>query len=131
MGSFVKEVTINRPIDEVWDLVGDIGAISSWFPGIDSSTAAPDGSSRVCMMGDAKIVEEIVSYDADDFRYQYTITAGPLPLDHHLATVSVEGSGGGSLVRWEVEIVPDSGVDMLSPIFDHALGELKDHLESS
>lgn len=106
---------IDRSPDDVWKVVSDAGAISQWFPGIDTSNA--EGNTRRCSMGDVELAEEILTVDDELRRFQYRITEGPMPLEFHLATVDVLPDGDGSLVIYSTEVVPDDA----KPLFDSAL----------
>ena len=37
MARIEKRIDINRSPEDVWAVVGDVGAISSWLPAIDQS----------------------------------------------------------------------------------------------
>lgn len=118
---------IDRSPDEVWKVVADAAAISSWFPGIDTSSTA--GTTRRCSMGGVELVEEIVTVDDELRRFQYRITEGPMPLEFHLGTVDVLPDDDGSLVIYSTEVIPDDA----KPVFDAAIASgvegLKAHLE--
>ena len=59
MATVHKTVHISRPVDEVWNVVGDIGGIAAWFPGIDASRV--EGNQRLCdFEGGFSLEEEIV-----------------------------------------------------------------------
>lgn len=123
MATIRQHIRINRSADDVWKVVSDAGAISSWFPGIETSSAS--GTTRQCSTGGASIVEEIVTSDDDLRRFQYRIVEGPMPVDYHLGTVDVLEDGDGSLVIYSTEIEPGDGAEMMSAGFAAALEELK------
>lgn len=127
MATVRQHIRIDRPADDVWKVVSDAGAISSWFPGIDTSSAS--GSTRQCSMGDTTIVEDIVTNDDELRRFQYRIVEGPMPVDYHLGTIDVLEDGAGSLVIYSTEIEPGDGAEMMSGGFAGALQELKAQLE--
>ena len=125
-----KQIRIDRPADEVWNVVGDVGAISAWFPGLASSRAH-DGK-RVCELegGAGTLVEDIVAYDGDARTYEYAITDAPMPVESHHARVEVHDEGDASLLIWRTEVEPASTAEAMDSLFDAALAELKQHLES-
>ena len=61
MATIRHHAHIDRTPDDVWKVVSDAGAISTWFPGID--TASAQGTERRCSMGGVELVEEIVTVD--------------------------------------------------------------------
>lgn len=127
MATIRHHAHIERSPDDVWKVVADAGAISSWFPGIDTSTA--EGSTRRCSMGGSELIEEVVTVDDDLRRFQYRITEGPMPLEFHLGTVDVLPDGAGSLVIYSTEVVPDDVKALFDPAIAGGLQGLKGHLE--
>jgi len=130
MATARSHMRINRPAHEVWKAVSDAGAISKWFPGIETSSAT--ATTRSCVMaGGATIEEEIVTNDSALRRFQYRITEGPMPVDFHLGTVDVLEDGEGALVIYSTDITPDEGAAMIGPASEGALKELKRMLEEN
>jgi len=128
MATIRHHAHIDRSPDEVWRVVADAGAISNWFPGIDSSSA--DGTTRRCSMGGAELVEEIVTVDDTLRRFQYRITEGPMPLDFHLGTVDVLPDGDGSLVIYSTEVSPDEAKAIVDGVIAGGVEGLKAALEA-
>lgn len=114
--------------EDVWKVVSDAGAISTWFPGID--TASAEGTERRCSMGGIELVEEIVTVDDDLRRFQYRITEGPMPLEYHLGTVDVLPDGDGTLVIYSTEVLPDDAKAMIDPAIAGGVDGLKARLEA-
>ncbi|MGQ0618260.1 MAG: SRPBCC family protein [Acidimicrobiia bacterium] len=128
MATIRHHAHLDRSPAEVWKVVADAGAISRWFPGIDSSDA--DGTSRRCSMGGVELVEEIVTVDDELRRFQYRITEGPMPLEFHLGTVDVLPDGDGSLVIYSTEVSPDDAKAMIDPAIAGGVEGLRAHLET-
>lgn len=127
MGSTRRHIRIDRPADDVWNVVSDVGAIADWFPAIESSSAS--GSTRSCTVGDgAELEEEILTNDSDLRRLQYRITKG-MPLDFHLGTVDVLEDGNGALVIYSTDVEPDEVADAMGPMLESGLEGLKALLE--
>jgi hypothetical protein len=80
------QVQIERPADQVWELVGDPARIQEWFPGITDSTV--DGDERVITNGGGqRLAERIVTIDPEQRRFQYELL---LPIcTFHLGTLDV------------------------------------------
>ena len=123
-----REIVIARPPDEVWRLIGDPAAISSWFPGIVA--AKVDGASRVITTASGiSMPEEIVSNDAASRVFQYRITA-PLIKDHLGSIQVIDAGDGRSLVRYETRCEPDPIALVIGGACGNALHELRRQLEA-
>jgi hypothetical protein len=127
MATVRKDIRIDRPADDVWKVVSDVGAIADWFPMIESSSAS--GSTRSCTVaGGGELEEEIVTNDPALRRLQYRIKEG-MPVDFHLATIDVLEDGDGALVIYGADLEPDEVADVMGPAFESGLEGLKAHLE--
>lgn len=130
MASIRHHATIDRAPDEVWKTVSDAGAISTWFPLIEQSTA--EGSRRSCTLhGGGQLEEEIVTSDEELRRFQYRIISGDMPVDFHLGTIDVLPDGDGSLVIYSTDVSPDAVAEQMDGIIAEGLDGLKSHLEST
>jgi hypothetical protein len=121
------EVKIASAPDKVWELVGDFGGLAEWMPGIDSCEL--DGDIRALQTMGLEIHEQLKERDDDARRISYSIVKSPMPLEHHLATISVAEEDGGSLVTWAYEIRPDEMVGAFGPIYEQSLQAVKARLE--
>ena len=128
MGRGEAETTIARPADEVWAVVGDFGGLAGWMPGIESCRL--EGDDRVLAMGGMEIVERLARRDDAARTIVYGIAGGPVPVDHHQATITVAPDGDGCRVTWAVEIEPDSMTDLFVQTYQQALEALKAHAEA-
>lgn len=130
MAVIEKTIEIDASPDDVWAVVGDVGAIASWLPAIAQSSSS--GGTRHCTMENGgALYEEITLRDDEARRYEYRIIDSPMPLEHHLASMSVEGSNGGSRVTWTTEVAPDELAGAMEPILDDGLQALKAHIEGA
>lgn len=127
MATIRHHAHIERSPEDVWKVVSDAGAISNWFPGIDTSSA--EGNTRRCSVGESELAEEIVTVDDELRRFQYRISEGPMPVEFHLGTVDVLPDGDGSLVIYSTEILPDSAKPLLDPSIASGVQGLKAYLE--
>ena len=126
MESETAEIEIDASPADTWAVVGDFGGLV-WMPGIDECTV--DGDVRTISMMGMEIKEQLKGRDEDARAIAYAIVDGPVPLDSHLATITVhDGADGGSRVTWQVDVEPE-GAAMFKDIYQGALGALKDKLE--
>lgn len=127
MATLRTHTTIDRPAQEVWNVVSDAGSIATWFPAIKDSQAT--ANARHCVLGDGGTLdEEIITNDDELRRFQYRITSG-MPVESHLGTVDVIDNGSNTLVVYSTEITPDSLAGTLGPVIEEGLHGLKQYCE--
>lgn len=114
MASARAHTRIPRSADEVWKLAGDPDSITTWMPGIETSSTDANGLRTVTLPGGMEIKEQIQVRDDALRRLQYGIVEGPLPAQLHRATIDVLEDGDGAVVVYAVDIEPDE----LKPVFD-------------
>ena len=84
MSSFATEIKIDAPIDDVWEVLGDVGAIYRWNPGVVKSHLTTDegtgvGACRYCDLGGKNYLDEkVVEWQAGE-RLTMRITGTNLP----------------------------------------------------
>ncbi len=127
MESETAEIEIDASPADVWAVAGDFGGLV-WMPGIEECTV--DGDVRTISMMGMEIKEQLKGRDDAARSIAYSIIDGPVPVESHLATITVhDGADGGSRVTWQVDIEPE-GAAMFKDIYQGALGALKDKLEA-
>jgi hypothetical protein len=116
MASIYAEVTINRPAEDVWADVSDVGGVSGMLDIVSASSA--DGDVRRCTLANgAEIAEKILSIDHENRRVGYTITEG-MPFEYHAASMQVFDAGDGtSTLRWITDVKPDAEAERMAPMF--------------
>jgi hypothetical protein len=132
MSQTVREtVTVAAHPDVVWATVGDVGAVSTWAPALESSTL--DGDVRTVQFagGGGTAHERIVARDDERRAYTYQYLDGPLALERYESTISVTPTAdGGSEVVWAATFAAgspeeESGLrDAIAGIYSTALTEL-------
>jgi carbon monoxide dehydrogenase subunit G len=128
MAEAETETTIARPADEVWATVADFGGLAAWMPGIESCRL--EGDDRMLVMGGMEIVERLYRRDDDARVLMYGIVGGPVPVEHHQGTITVEPDGDGCRVTWAVQVEPDSMTDLFVQTYQQGLEALKAHAEA-
>lgn len=116
-----KSITINAPIEKVWDLIKDFSAVQNWHSEVFTSPATNAnniGSIRVLTLKDGNtITEELTKYDADKYSYAYrinemsnakTITYNnaeeqvpAIPVANFSATITLKADGANTNVTWK------------------------------
>jgi carbon monoxide dehydrogenase subunit G len=131
-----SDVVIDRPPEDVWAIVGDLGAASRWVAGV--SSARMNGMRRICALEDGgEIHEEISGFSRARRRYSYDQVVHPLGFRRSHGTLAVEASGDGSRVVWNAEVEFVDGIQeaqvlpMLRQGYAAALQRLKEVAETS
>ncbi len=123
-----SEVTIDRTPDDVWAVVGRFEGLDEWMPGIDSCEM--DGDVRMLQSQGMELHEKLVHRDEDAKTISYSLVKSPMPLEHHLATISVEPDGAGSKLTWSHEVRPDEMAAVFGPVYEGSVQAVKQQLES-
>ena len=58
------------------------------------------------MEGIGEVHEKIRINDPQNHKLQYSAIKTPTPLDHHLATIDLQGAGDNCVFNWASEIAP-------------------------
>ncbi len=121
------EVQIDRSADDVWALIGDFGGLGDWMPGIESCEL--DGDVRKLQTMGMEIHEQQMSRDDASRTISYSIVQSPMPVEHHLATLSVTPEGEGSVLTWAYEVRPDEMAAAFGPVYEGSAQAVKTKLE--
>jgi Polyketide cyclase / dehydrase and lipid transport len=102
-----ETITINAAPDAVWAKVKDFGAINTWHPAVEASSAADGnniGSRRTLKLkAGGNVVEELETHSEADKSFSYRMKdAGPVPVTNYSSKLTVKpGSAAGTtLVEW-------------------------------
>jgi len=125
MGEARAEITIDRPDDDVWAVIGNFGELT-WMPGVETSEL--DGDDRILGMFNMRIVERCYARDDEGRTLTYGIIDGDMKPEVHRATITVMPAGSGCFVTWDVE-TDDNMVEVMQGAYTGALGALKEQLE--
>jgi carbon monoxide dehydrogenase subunit G len=116
--------TVGAPVDEVWTVVGDFGAVGDLFPGIEAFRL--EGDDRVISMLGLEIRERLLDRDDVTHSITYSVVDG-VPLDAHRATISVRAQGEGSEITWAFDVEPESMAPIFADTYQKALEALAAH----
>lgn len=132
----VRDV-IAAPVDAVWELVGDFGAVDRWSA-IERCSVEGDGVGAVrtlAMPGGLSLRERLEAFDADGRSFSYSIVEPtPLPLRGYRSTLSLEERDGKCAVDWRgtfepVGVSEDQAKKMVQGIYTGGIAALKKRLE--
>jgi uncharacterized protein YndB with AHSA1/START domain len=130
-----NEIVIDRRPEEVWAVLGDLGAVTRWVPGVTS--ARMEGMRRICTLeDDGEIHEEIADFSDLERRYHYEQTVHPLGFQRSVGALAVEPhANGASRVVWSAELEfadraqETQFLGMLEQGYSDALRRLKEVVE--
>jgi carbon monoxide dehydrogenase subunit G len=129
MASAISEASINRPPNDVWNIVRDFGGLANYMPGVDSCTV--EGDVRTVGTMGIEVKEQLRELDDDTRRISYSVIESPMTnMVSHLAVIAVDAEGSGTHFSWSVEVEPDELLPLFSGIYDQSVAALKEKLES-
>lgn len=104
----VATIDIAAPVDRVWALAGDFGAISRWHRGLKSSESSngnQPGARRTLVFANGEVLhEDLDAWDADKHEYQYRMSEAnvkALPASSYSAILRVSAAEQGTRVEWK------------------------------
>ncbi len=117
MPSFRHTIDIDATPEQVWAVLGDIGSVDRWIPGVTSVTV--DGLTRVCSFEDGHTQDEqILDYSTETRSYRYVIEGAPLPVADNTGSFKIEEANGQTRVVWKSSFQP------LDPTMEQQLSEM-------
>jgi hypothetical protein len=88
-----------------------------------------DGDTRVISTKDGQtLYEQVVSADPENRRVSYTIP-GFGGAEHHHASIQIIENSGATEVVWITDVVPESVLEGVRPVYDQAFTELVEALD--
>jgi carbon monoxide dehydrogenase subunit G len=128
MTSTRAEITISRPVDQVWAVVADGAAIATWMPGVESCDVT--GDIRVAVLAGRRLTEKIsVDHTQRRFTYEILDRGAPPPIEAHQGSLQVYPTDGGALVVYAHDVKPDELAERFQAASVRALRGLKDYCE--
>ena len=124
MASITKEVLIDAPPDEVWDVVRDIGAVHTRFaPGFVVNTELQPGARVVTFANGLVARELIVDVDEGARRLAYAAVGGRLT--HHNASFTVISEGARTRLVWVADLLPNELAPVIEGMMDLGTGAIR------
>ena len=95
-------ITIQRPVEQVWSLLGGFDWLPRWLDVVVSSTLSDGGRLRHLETTDGEtIVERLLTFSEAEKCYSYAMLEGPAPVADYIGTMSAQDDGkGGTVVSW-------------------------------
>ena len=118
MTRILVETRVDAPRESVWDIIADLGAVSTWHPALADSrytSEAKEGleASRRCDFPDGGFVNESVIEWKPGEAFTLEISGGTVPFASAKGTMSVSEDGDGTIVTLalDYELKSDIPVD--------------------
>ena len=99
------EKQIKCTVDSLWELFSDVTR-SDWVP-FANKILYEDDVRTFIMEGVGEIKEKIIEINHSEKSLTYKVVQSPVPLDHHLAKVTILEDKNFSKLIWVSEIEPD------------------------
>lgn len=129
MASLRKEITVNAKVEEVWDVMHDIGALHTRLvPGFVVDTQLEPGARIVTFANGLVVRERIVTIDQDARRLVWSATGGMLT--HHNGSAQVlEDADSRTRIVWMADLLPDSAVEAIDQMMSHGMTAMQAALD--
>jgi Polyketide cyclase / dehydrase and lipid transport len=117
----------------VWDVIRDVGAVHHRLAQdfVVDTVMEVDPAARVVTFANGAAVRELI-VDVDDQRRRvaYAAVEGPLGSTHHNASFDVTpGPGGGTLLVWISDVLPDDVAPALEGMMDLGVAAMRRTLD--
>lgn len=131
MATVRKEFTVARPVDAVWAVFADVGAVHTKLArGFVTDTKLEEGARLVTFANGMVAKELIVTVDADARRLVYAVVGSP-NLVHHSASFQVFADGAGARVVWVADMAPDTAVEVIGGMMEAGVQAMRASLLES
>ena len=126
MPTITQSVTINRPVEEVWDFIGSFENTTRWSRGVLEARQTSDGSlgvgstlqTVVKAFGRRRTADYLVTEYEPNHAFAFEVTSGPMT---SRARYSVEPAGAGTRLTASGEAQATGLYKLLAPVLVRTL----------
>ena len=121
MASIRKEISVNANVEDVWEIMQDIGALHTRLvPGFVVNTQLEPDARIVTFANGLVVRERIVTIDHDARRLVWSATGGMLT--HHNGSAEVlEDADRRTRIVWTADLLPDSAAEAIDQMMSHGM----------
>jgi len=121
MASVHREIVIERPVDDVWDALADVGALHTRLVRGFVTDCRLEPGARVVTFANGLVARElIVSVDPARRRVAWSVVGGRL--SHHNASAQAFAEGDGACrVVWVADFLPDENAGAIAAMVEQGL----------
>ena len=131
MASIHKEMIVNKPAEQVWAAIRDVGAVHQRLARQMVTDTKLEGDSRVVTFANGEVVRERI-VDVDDRERRLAYAAVDWRTTHHTASFQVVPDGGGRCrVVWIADLLPHDLADLVGGFMDQGCDAMKKTLEAA
>jgi len=118
MASIHKDISVNAPVNEVWDAVRDFGAVHTRLaPGFVLDTKLEEGS-RIVTFANGTVARELF-VDCDEERRRLVYAVVSERLKQHSASIQIVADGDARCrMIWIADVLPNEIAPYLSSQMD-------------
>ena len=121
MPTITQSVTINRPVEEVWDFIGSFENTTRWSRGVLEARQTSDGplgvgstlQTVVKAFGRRRTADYLVTEYEPNHAFAFEVTSGPMTSRAHY---SVEPAGAGTRLTASGEAQATGLYKLLAPV---------------
>jgi len=121
MATITQSVTVNRPVEEVWDFIGDFENTTRWSRGVLEARRTSEGplgvgstlQTVVKAFGRRRTADYLVTEYEPNHAFAFEVTSGPMT---SRARFSVEPAGAGTRLTASGEAEARGLYRLLTPI---------------
>jgi hypothetical protein len=130
MATIYKEFTVEADAAQVWDALGDFGAVHTRLaPGFLTDCKLDGQGARIVSFANGLVARELLmGIDEANRRLAYTITDGKASHHHASAQVFALGEGRSRFV-WITDVLPDEFAAYVEPMMEKGGEAMKKTLE--
>ena len=121
------EKQIKCTVDSLWELFSDVTR-TDWVP-FANKILYEDGVRTFIMEGVGEIKEKIIEINHSEKSLTYKVVQSPVPLDHHLAKVTILEDKNFSKLIWVSEIKPDKFEKLIKDGMESSIEMIQKTLE--
>lgn len=129
MAGLRLDVRLAADPDRVWSAVRAVGTPHvDLVPGFVTGCEV-DGHARTVTFVTGAVAREVVA-DIDDEgrRLAYAVVESGLGMEHHHAVMQVVPDGGGTVLEWHVDVLPDAVAPQMREMMAAAAQSMTRHL---
>ena len=129
MASIIREITVAKPLEAVWQIVRDVGNAHRLFSGVLTDCKLADGV-RVATFANGMVVRELIVNVSDEHRrVAYTAVGGRA--SHHNSSLQVFAAGEGrSRIVWTTDLLPDELAPVVGGLVDAGTAAMARQLQA-
>jgi hypothetical protein len=118
MTTIRKNIDVDVPAAQVWDVIRDVGAVHTRLaPGFVVDTRLEPGARVVTFRNGLTVRELIIDVNEDLRRLAYAAVGGSL--QHHNASFEVVAlSATRTRLVWTTDALPESGAESIRPLIE-------------